>query len=45
MQLCSERLAQGDSRLPVVIDYSASNITKLGSDLKALGFFNTSCQQ
>lgn len=43
MQLCAGELAQGDSRLPVQLEYSAANITKLQSDLSALGFFNTSC--
>jgi hypothetical protein len=45
MQLCSARLAQGDSRLPVLLDYTATNITRLQSDLTALGFFNASCRK
>ena len=45
MQLCSARLAQGDSRLPVLLDYTPANITKLQTDLNALGFFNVSCRR
>ncbi len=45
MQLCSAKLAQGDSRLPVMLEYAPADITKMESELKALGFFNVSCAQ
>jgi hypothetical protein len=31
--------ARADSRLPVLLDYTPANITKLQTDLNALGFF------
>jgi hypothetical protein len=39
------RWAQGESRSPVLLDYTTANIIGLQSDLPELGLFNASCRK